>query len=79
MATTYPFSLVAGPYATYDSPTTSISWAAARPHRHTRRQSNGLWNGSQHRKNQIMTNSANNISADINMNGQNLEGVGILK
>ena len=55
MTATHPSLLVEGPYAIYDFPT-SILWAAAmvnfKTYKQTRRQSNGIWNGNQHRKEQ---------------------------
>ena len=46
-----------------------------RPHQWTLRQSNVIWNGRQHRKEQIMTDSTNYVSAEISMNGKELEEV----
>ena len=56
MTTTHLSPLVAGPHATCDSPTTSIMGGSnselLRPHQQTRGQSNGMWYGSQYRKQQ---------------------------
>ena len=65
MTNTHPSSLVGGPYATYDLPTTWILWVAAMVH--------GMEVSTE--KSKIMTNSTNNISADISMDGKKLEEV----
>ena len=64
MTNTHPSPLVEGPYATYNLPTTWILWVAAMVH--------GMEVSTD--KSKIMTNSTNNMSADISMNGQRLEG-----
>ena len=65
MTNTHPSPLVEDPYATYDLPTTWLLWVAAMVH--------GMEVGTE--KSKIMTNSTNNISADISMNGKKLEEV----
>ena len=79
MTTTHPSPLVEGPYATYDLPTISILWATAAVNFNVqdlanrlidRATADGMEVGTEKRK--IMTNSTNNISADISMNGQKL-------
>ena len=65
MTNTHPSPLVEDPYATYDLPTTWILWVAAMVH--------GMEVSTE--KSKIMTNSTNNISADISMKGQKLEEV----
>ena len=55
MTATNPSSLVEGPYATYDFTTTAVIWAAAMVNLKidlTSRLAYGIWNGSQHRKEQ---------------------------
>ena len=65
MTNTHPSPLVEDPYATYDLPTTWLLWVAAMVH--------GMEVGTE--KSKIMTNSTNNIRADISTNGQKLEDV----
>ena len=77
MTTAHPSLLAEGPYAAYDLPTTSIIRVAAMVNFKTSpicRQSNGTWNGCQHKKSKIITESTN-ISADITKNGQELKEV----
>ena len=78
MATTHPSPLVEGPYATYDFPVTSILWAAvvvnfktSTTDSKTEQKAYGVEVSTERTK--IMTNSTNNIWADISMNGQKLE------
>ena len=79
MTTTFPSPLVAGPYATYDSPTTSIKWAVAMEDFKTPPTDSDRAGAYEMEvvteKNKIMTNSMNNISADISMNGQKRRGL----
>ena len=72
MTTKHPSPLVAGTYVTFDSPMTWILWVAAlaQPYQQTHRQSKGIRNGSQHKKEQDHDHSMNNTPADISMNGQ---------
>ena len=73
MTTTLPSSLMAGQYATYDSPTTLILWAAAMVNFKTtnrlvgRARAYGMEVSTE--KDKVMTKSTINISADISMNG----------
>ena len=75
MTTTQPSPLVEDPYATYSLPMTSILWVAAMVNFLTNRlivraMAHGMEVSTE--KSKIMTNSTNNISADITMNGQTL-------
>ena len=80
MTTTNPSQPDEGPYATYRLLTTSISWAAANGELEdlTNRlvvRETAYRMGVSTEKSKIMTNSTNNISEDISMNGQKLEEV----
>ena len=74
---THPYSLVEGSYSIYDLPTTLITWASAR----VNFKASSTDSETEHKmevsteKSKIMTNSINNISADINMKSQKLDGV----
>ena len=79
MTTTHPSPLVAGPYATYDSPTISIKWAAAMEDFKTPPTDSDRAGSYEMEvvteKSKIMTNSMKSISAGNSMNGQKLEEV----
>ena len=78
ITTTNPSPLEDGPYATHDLPTTSILWAAANGD--LQDLTNRLVDGAtaygmevSTEMSKVMTNSTNNISANISLNGKKFE------
>ena len=72
MTTIHRFPLEEGSYATYVLLMSSILWAADLTNRHVdRATAYGMEVSTERSK--IMSNSTNNISADMSMNGQQLE------
>ena len=82
MTTTHPSPMVEGPCATYDL-LTSISWGGNFELEDlTNRlvdRATGYGMGVSTEKSKVLTNSTNNIGADISKNNQKLEGVTTLK